>query len=188
MPDKNYIFGYGSLVSATDVERTLGHPPESLTETVVPGWVRDWSIILDNTSTIRRYETVPDRTVPKFVVILNLHLPRDGEVATNPNGVLFPVTDDEMRKMDERENHYQRVDITDYVDNKPQGHVYAYVGMEKYIATPALRKQSILPGSYRELVEKGFLSFGDASLQKFRISTIAPDVPEKPTVHTSNVQ
>ena len=187
MPDKNYIFGYGSLVSAKDVERTLGHQPESLTETVVRGWVRDCSMILDNTSTIRRYETIPDRTVPRFVAILNIHLPQEGEDATDPNGVLFPVTDDEMRKMDERENHYQRVDITDYVDNKPQGRVYAYVGIEKYLETPALRKKSVLPGSYRELVEKGFVSFGEESLAKFRLSTVASDIPEIATVHTSNV-
>lgn len=187
MEQKQYIFGYGSLVSAKDIDRTLGHPPESLEQTTLIGWVRDWSIILDNTKTTRRYETLPDREVPNFVTILNIHMPRDGESPSNPNGVLFPVTNEEMQKMDDRETHYSRIEVTQNLTYKPDGKVYAYVGLSENLETPALRSKAILPQSYRELVEAGFLSFGSESLEQFLDSTVVSDVPEIPTVHTSNI-
>lgn len=183
----HYIFGYGSLVSAKDIERTLGHPPETLEQSTLRGWVRDWSIILDNSTTTRRYETLPEREVPNFVAILNIHIPREGELATNPNGVLFPVSEDEMQKMDDRETHYSRIEVTQNLTYKPDGKVYAYVGLSENLETPALRSKAILPQSYRELVEAGFLSFGSESLEQFRDSTVVSDVPEIPTVHTSNI-
>ena len=184
---QNYIFGYGSLVSAQDVERTLGHPPQSLIPTTLNGWVRDWSIILDNTTTTRRYETLPERTVPHFVAILNIHQPRSGENATNPNGVLFPVSDEEMSKMDSREKHYHRIDVTADIIDKPDGKVYTYVGMDEFLETPALRQQAVLPKSYLDLVEQGFQTFGQDSLNRFRASTIKSEAPIQPTIHTSNV-
>lgn len=187
MDHKQFIFGYGSLVSAKDIERTLGHPPETLELSTLRGWVRDWSIILDNSTTTRRYETLPKREVPNFVAILNIRIPRVGELATNPNGVLFPVSDTEMQKMDDREKHYSRIEITEHLTYKPDGKVYAYVGLPKYMETPALRLKAILPKSYRDLVENGFSSFGNNSLEKFRESTVASDVPVIATIHTSNV-
>jgi len=184
---KQYIFGYGSLVSAKDIERTLSHPPASLEQTTLMGWVRDWSLILDNTTTTRRYETVPKGKVPNFVVALNIHTPVDREQATNPNGLLFPVTDEEIRKMDQRETHYYRVEVTQQITYKPDGKVYAYVGLSEHLGTPGLRSKAILPNSYRKLVEAGFSTFGKDSLEKFKRSTLASNVPEIPTIHTSNV-
>ena len=187
MGQNKYIFGYGSLVSAKDIARTLGHPPASLELTTLMGWVRDWSVILNNTTTIRRYETVPDRNVPNFVSILNIRTPRNNEEATNPNGVLFPVKDEELEKIDNRETHYQRIDVTKHLTYKPDGVVYAYIGLPEYLETSALRSKVILPKSYRELVESGFLSFGPDSLEKFRASTVVSKASEIPTIHTSNV-
>lgn len=187
MGQKKYIFGYGSLVSAQDIERTLGHPPESLEQVTLTGWVRDWGIILNNSTTNRHYETLPERKVPSFVAILNIHKPRNGERETNPNGVLFPVTDQEMQKMDERESHYRRIEITEGLTYKPDGKVYTYVGLSKYLETPSLRLKTIVPKSYRELVEASFSSFGEESLARFRATTVSSNVPEIPTIHTSNV-
>ena len=182
--NKSYIFGYGSLVSRDSIAHTLKRDPGKLYPATLKGWLRDWSIVLDNATTIRRFELLPDRTVPKYVVALNIRKPNADEKATNPSGVLFEVSDEDIKNMDERENHYIRTDVTEDVSMDVKGRIYAYVGLTKF-ETLDQCKEAILPLSYLHLVEQGFNSMGDAD--NFRQTTIFPDVVSKDTLHTSTL-
>ncbi len=186
MTKKKYVFGYGSLVSAKDIERTLGHPPEELLPATLSGWIRDWSIVLDNTITTRRYE-LSNHQIPQYVAVLNIRKPLANENPTNPNGVLFAVSDEDIAKMDERESHYLRQNITDQIAEKIDGQIFAYVGMEEFLINQNLLQQAIVPQSYRLVVENGFASFSDQDLKQFRATTIPALVPELPTSHATSL-
>jgi len=184
---KNYIFGYGSLVSRESIQETLKHEPGPLHPATLKGWLRDWGIVLDNSSTIRRFELLPDRSVPRYVVALNVRKPRAGETATNPNGVLFEVSDQDIKNMDERENHYERINVTNDIDTDAVGNIYVYVGLEKYETLEECKDEVILPLSYLRLVERGFNSIGDTNAELFRRTTAFPDIESKETLHTSSL-
>jgi len=187
MADKKYIFGYGSLVSRPSITQTLQRDPGELHSATLSGWIRDWTVVLDNTSTIRRFELLPDRTVPKHVVALNVRRPRAGEEPTNPNGVIFEVSRDDIRRMDERENHYERIEITDELSLNLEGNIYTYVGLNKYETLAEHKNDAILPLSYLQLVEQGFGTISETEVETFNQTTLFPKIARKSTLHTSSL-
>lgn len=186
MSQRKYIFGYGSLVSRKSIKHTIGRDPGKLCIVELNGWVRDWGVVLDNLATIRRFELQPSRETPHYVAALNIRKPKENESPTNPNGVLFEVTDEDIAKMDNREDHYIRVDITTDIAEVAgfDERIYAYVGKEEFYAKENDKRNIILPGSYLKLVESNFDKEG---LKKFRETTISAPYPVLDTVHSSGV-
>ncbi len=187
MTNKKYIFGYGSLVSKNSIQQTIGRQPNTLHPAKLKGWVRDWRVILDNSTTTRRFELIPNHEIPKYVAALNIRKSGKNEQATNPNGVLFAVNDSELWQMDEREKHYHRVDITDDVLGLVPGKVFAYVGKDEFIAPPNDTRKIILPKSYLRLVQDNFELLGKDELTYFKQSTHWPDYSILPTIHSSEI-
>lgn len=186
MKKNKYIFGYGSLVSRRSIAQTFGRDPGELyPAATLNGWLREWSVMLDNTTTIRRFELLPNHQVPRFVGALNIRKPRSNEKATQPNGVLFEVTDEDIFKMDKRENHYTRREVTKDIIGSPGGIVFTYGGMREFCIPEKRKQEVILPKSYLDLVENGFSSISDAYLQTFRETTVPATIPIKESVHFS---
>jgi len=186
MNSKKYIFGYGSLISKKSIIHTIGKDPGELFQVELQGWIRDWSVVLDNTTTIRRFELLPGHTVPRYVAALNIRKSKNDELASNPNGVVFEVTDADLKKMDEREDHYARKDVTnDIVGISKDGiKIYAYVGKEEFCAQEYDEREVIVPQSYLSLVETNFTK---KELAKFRATTLSTHYPILPTVHSSGM-
>lgn len=180
---KKYIFGYGSLVCPDDVFRTLGRRVELVYPVRLNGWIRDWSVVIDNTvARHRRVELEDGQATSVYIAVLNIRRPNLGEQPTHPNGVLFEVTDEDLVKMDERESHYRRLDVTADVVNGSTGIIYTYSGLEKFLYTPQLKGQVVIPGPYHDLVAQGFTALGPEMHGTYGQSTLVSDLPIHPAV------
>ena len=112
------MFGYGSL------------PAE---EGGIPCRLRDhrrgWDVAMDNREVIPGYKVYVDPATgerpPVHVAYLSI-TPHAGE---HVDGYAFPVDDEELAALDERERNYDRRDVTDLVDDV-DGRVWTYVGSE----------------------------------------------------------
>lgn len=173
MSTKTYIFGYGSLVVPEDIFVTLGHRVKVMYPYVLQGWVRDWSAIIDTQRMTRRFR-LQDLTEPPYVAALNVRQPRDEEVATNPNGVLFEVSAADLALLDVRESHYRRVDVTEDVPDAPAGIIYTYTAAPECTWASPDDRSIIVPGSYCDLVGTGFVALGEAMHQGYVATTRLP--------------
>ena len=180
MSMKQYIFGYGSLVSVKDVARTLGRTPRFIYPAALKGWIREWGVVINNTETFNRCIRLADGSpAPGYIAVLNVRRPAAGERATHPNGVLFEVTEAELEKMDHRETHYTRLDVTSDVVNKPTGRVYVYTGNDRFLISRAAEAAIVIPGDYHDLVRQGFGSLSQTMLDEYLKSTLPSDL----TIH-----
>jgi hypothetical protein len=178
---KQYVFGYGSLVSPRQVAVTLGRQVDLIYPVELRDWVRDWSIVLENSSSPRCYE-LADGTVPENVACLTIRRPLKNEKATNPNGVLIEVTEEDILRLDDRERHYDRVDVTGQINGEHEGRVFTYVSRPQYSRMLSDFDDVILPGSYSEVVEQAFQDLGDDMYKNYVQSTLQPALPLHETV------
>ncbi len=131
------IFAYGSLISRPSMEASLGHKYEGpLHEVHLKGYERVWACVRPwndpragaaSTKKLDGYILRDSKRLPILgAAELNLFPSKEGRI----NGVLFLVTDEELRKFDEREWGYRRVDVTGKIEefNFRGGNVYAYEG------------------------------------------------------------
>ena len=109
------MFGYGSLAAEQ------GGVPCRLRE-----HRRGWGVAMDNRETIPGYKVYldPETGERPHVHVAYLSItPHPGE---HVDGCAFPVTDEELAALDERERNYERRDVTAQCDL--DGRVWAYVG------------------------------------------------------------
>jgi hypothetical protein len=112
---RQLVFGYGSL------------PAE---EGGIPCRLRDhrrgWDVAMDNREVVPGYKVYLDPETcerpPVHVAYLSI-TPHEGE---HVDGYVFPVTDEELTALDERERNYDRRDVSEHCDL--DGVVWAYVG------------------------------------------------------------
>lgn len=169
---KRYIFGYGSLVSPEDVARTLGRRPNMVYPVTLNGWIREWSVVIDNTIARHRCIRKADGSLlPGYIAVLNVRRPGPGEHPTNPNGVLFEVTEADLRRIDTRETHYRRVDVTRDVVNRPTGIIYTYSGLDRFLLG-SKHAQTAIPGHYHALVRQGFTALGPNMYETYLSTTL----------------
>lgn len=114
----DHVFGYGSLV------RLDGSPAR------MRGHRRTWGVAMDNARTIPGYKYYVDaRTGERpdvFVAFVDFEPANDGDAV---DGVIFPVTAEELDALDARERNYERVSVTSLVEPRPDGgRVWAYAG------------------------------------------------------------
>jgi hypothetical protein len=172
---KQYIFGYGSLVSPKDVFRTLGRRVELIYPVELHGWIRDWGIAVDITKTHRKFKLY--KGCPGYVAALNIRRPESGEHPTNPNGVLFEVTDEDLAKLDKREYCYERVDVTaDIIDPPANAIVYAYSGLDTYLLARKKGLEVVIVKLYQDIVTEGFTALGPSVYKKYVTTTSASDL------------
>ncbi len=171
MRRKQYIFGYGSLVSPEDVYRTLGRRVRLIYPVELRGWIRDWGVVVDITKTHRRFKL--DARCPTHIAALNIRRPEAGERPTNPNGVLFEVAKDDLVKLDRRESCYERVEVTeDIVDPPANSVIYAYTGLDTYLLAKCKGLEIAIPKPYQDIVVKGFTAMGPDIYETYRRSTL----------------
>lgn len=98
LPDQptNFIFGYGSLINSASRAVTAGAPIHAIPVRVSAafGYIRAWN----------------ERS-PSGFTALGLRRPEPGESPMTINGVLYPVTGDDMAAFDGREAGYVRLEV-----------------------------------------------------------------------------
>jgi hypothetical protein len=140
------IVGYGSLISLQSLEQSLGRKYECTTYQVhLGGYERAWAIV-------RSFNDPPpdseDKTRYEVHYLQdNTRIPIDGAAELNIypnekswlNAVLYVISGEDLLKLDRREWGYERVEVTDKVEEYrfKGGKVYAYVGILKGQGNPA---------------------------------------------------
>jgi hypothetical protein len=172
-PGRSGLFGYGSLLLRSSMERTLGRPyPDAPVVATVRGWRRTWDSIYPNT----RFYFEPsagERCYPANIVYLNIR--RDA--GTTLNGLIYVVSADDLANFDEREAVYDRVRIDDDLIEPAVagGSVYAYVGKPAFLLQGAVpRSEAAIRASYIKIVEDGLRDLGPAFRQQYDRSTDEP--------------
>jgi len=118
MPEgPKYVFGYGSLMHPESVFKTLPGLRGSSMELVpvrLKGFRRSWSAISHNRVGAR----TAGGKIPTFLSFMNIEKAQ-GDSAL---GVLVPVSKNDLRALDSREEFYVRLDITKSIEAINDGH------------------------------------------------------------------
>ena len=167
----DYVFGYGSLAG------------DLLAEVVVAqllGYRREFGVAANNSEEIagyKRYRVPDDESYPEvFVAFLDIVEEPGAEV----NGVLAPIDAEALADLDRRERNYDRADVTEAIENPPDGRVWAYVGSpdgRARLATGMADGTAVVQRSYLDHVKKGFRRLGEAEYERFLATTSVDGLP-----------
>lgn len=164
-----HVFGYGSLVAPQSVSRTLGRSldPTMMPVAVLRDYQRDWEIKIP--------VTFEDGYACDAMFLDVTVLP-----GFKVNGVLVPVTEEELAAITRREAQYDPVDVTSLIDTAVPvtGTVLVFRGRDEH------RRQhssipAVVPRRYRELVENAMSTRGTAFAAMFHDSTVPPTGSER---------
>jgi cation transport regulator ChaC len=179
-----HVFGYGSLTMPESVAVTLDRPVarDAMIPAELSGWRRSWNVGSDRNSHPERTVYNPDGSVFDGVVAA-LGLVREA-ADVRCNGAVFPVSPEDLARLDERERNYHRIDVSHLVTYGGKSDdciVFVYVPraeamerLEHALRAPALRPAAIRR-SYLEQTRAGFSLLGEPALRRFDADPI-PDI------------
>ena len=155
----DHVFGYASLV----MDGGPGRPAR------MRDVHRTWGVATDNTQGIPGYKMYllrSDGSRPEvFVAFLDL-LPAAGH---SVNGILRPVSGEELAELDRRERNYDRIDVTASIEPAP-GRVWAYLGSaegRERLRRARERSAAVVSRDYERKVLEGFRALGEAEFETF---------------------
>jgi len=168
-PDDQAIFGYGSLLSISSLERTLGRAYAGpFIPCSVLGWRRTWDVGMPNET---RYVMQQNEQVfPERILYLNVRRQPDSVV----NGVLFVISKHDLQSYDQREWIYNRVSVADALSGAEVhgGDVWLYEGKAEYILTPPDDwRRAAVRSSYLTIVNNGLSTLGPEFTREFWANT-----------------
>lgn len=164
-----YVFAYGSLVrdlaDGDQLARRAAHLRDHR---------RAWNVAMDNSVSLPGYKyylDAEDSSRPEvFVTFLNL-VPTPGH---RVNGILVPVSAEELVELDRRERNYARREVTTSIEQAAGGRVWSYFGKpeaSQRFATGLRAARAVIDESYLERVRAGFEALSDDALAEFERST-----------------
>jgi cation transport regulator ChaC len=168
------IFGYGSLISKTSFEYTLGRSlsDDEFSLDYLNGYARSWTLF----HKIKNYPKEKRLLMPlgkKYIVYLDI-TPMDN---SRIMGSIVNVSDQEILRFDNRERNYDRVEVTKILDNPPEEMtVYAYIGDEKHKTTLVPTSECVIVKEYIITIENGLESLDGSAKTDFWNSTIQTDI------------
>jgi cation transport regulator ChaC len=134
MCKSNFIFGYGSLVNAKNLQIYLNRSLKANFDfnlSSLEGYRRCWNIAMDNQIDLPGYKYYLEKDIgirPNgFVTFLNIRPSQCESIY----GILFRVYDEELQLLDERERNYKRIDVTNSIDATLEGRVWTYIGLNE---------------------------------------------------------
>jgi hypothetical protein len=166
------MIGYGSLMSKKSMERTLKRTYQDSVYLVhLEGYQRSWnaSRSVKNPEKDLFYARDKDTIQIHNIIALNI-IESDNEKI---NCVLFFITPEELAQFDIREKGYNRIDVTDKINEYGfiGGEVYVYKADKEHTYSYNLKENTVLPKGYFELVTKACDSIGVKFRQEFESST-----------------
>lgn len=165
------LVGYGSLMSRSSLERTLGRTYTGpFLQCTVRGWRRTWDAAVPN----RKFyaERVEGRITPRAILYLNV----TRDPPTTINGVIFVVNQEELAAYDQRESIYERVDVRADLDVEVEGGpIYMYV-CRPVFRLPHSRSpaDAAVRVTYLRLIEEGLAELDQEFRQQYEESTDIP--------------
>jgi len=182
MKEKNYIFGYGSLVNIEQLKKYLHKEDVFYTYTHLNNHQRVWNIAMDNSNTIQNYKYYLNNNKEReniFVTFLNIQKNRKSHI----NGILFEVDQTDLTKLDQRERNYNRINVTQDIQNKNiPGKIWTYIGTreaEERFQTGKKQQKSYINQNYINFVHESYKALGKDYFQDFLNSTKAQNLPQK---------
>ncbi|MEX0744184.1 MAG: gamma-glutamylcyclotransferase family protein [Phycisphaeraceae bacterium] len=154
-----YVFGYGSLLSPRSANRTLRRParPTDLQAVTLRGYRRVWNVV-----TRRQLD---DTGEPINAIVLGIEPAPDVAMV----GAIFPVNDEELARLDQRERHYDRMDVTDRISPAPAGRVLTYLPKPAAIQPP---DEAVVAQSYLDEIAAGCELLGEAFTRRYHETTV----------------
>lgn len=186
MTDRTWVFGYGSLVSPTSLGTTLGReirPGDGWAEATAHDWGRRWNYGIGHVRGLWTDDAGVDHELT--IVALGV-VAAAGEQA---NGIVVAVDPEELARLDHRERHYDRVDISDTVELRSDGgpgpgeRVVTYVPRPVAVDRYRLARDEGLAAveqRYWDLVDGAFAALGPDRHASYLATTPLPDVPVRP--------
>jgi hypothetical protein len=177
------MIGYGSLMSLQSMEQTLGHKyTDSAYQVHVVDCIRGWTYFrpindpqVTSTEGFKYYG---------FLLQNNDSIPFDGMVNLNigtkngsrMNCILYLITQEDLNKFDKREIGYQKVDVTDKIEeyNINGGKVYVYEHVPDQRESSFDGKSYILVKEYVDLITQACDTIGKDFRAEFDKSTTPP--------------
>jgi cation transport regulator ChaC len=140
--------------------RTLGRMPskEELIPARLEGWQRKWQLHIDGC-----YGENGDVCT---VVFLDITPAENGR---SMNGILLPVSDEELERLDQRERHYNRTDVTHLISPGVDGVVYTYIGKDDCNRPP---EGSFVMAYYEQVVADALELWGTEFAGEYHETTI----------------
>jgi hypothetical protein len=171
-PGEAVLFGYGSLLLQSSMERTFGRPYDRKPYVChVEGWRRTWNSLYPN----QRYyylDGAGGKIYPENILYLNI-----SRAAGMLNGLAYIIHDEDLPGFDKREAVYDRVDIREQLTDIEVrgGPAWAYTGKPPYLLTRQVSaREAAIRKGYIEIVEEGLKELGPAFTAEYRISTDPP--------------
>ncbi|GAA3219396.1 gamma-glutamylcyclotransferase family protein [Actinocorallia longicatena] len=154
MPE-TWVFAYGSLMAVDVMEGLLGRTPRPGTD-FAPGWLRGWrrtwEVCTDNTDPARKVTYLSPEAEHVRPRVQVLFLDASPSPGSRLDGMLLRVDPATLRRMDARERNYDRIDISEDVEDVgPEDKVWTYVGRKEQAARA---RAGIVAGSAR--IERGY--------------------------------
>jgi gamma-glutamylcyclotransferase (GGCT)/AIG2-like uncharacterized protein YtfP len=136
---------------------------------------------MDNSRDLPGYKYYLDASTGERPAVYVTFVDLAPDPACAVNGVVFPVEEEALAALDERERNYERREVTGRLSAAPSGsRLWAYFGR------PAARERfergrstgtAVVSRAYRDGVRNGFAQLGDGELCQFAASTDVPGVP-----------
>lgn len=111
------MFGYGSLPAEESGVACRLHDHEL-----------GWDVAMDNRELVPGYKVYVDPCTGARPAVEVAFLCITPEPGASVEGLVFPVSDEKLAVLDNRERNYVRRDVTQLVDADLGGRVWAYVG------------------------------------------------------------
>lgn len=168
------LFAYGSLVDPISAAATLGRQldPAELVLAVAPGGRRRFSVARDNLRSEKTF-ALADGTVPPTILGLNLE-PDAGAGAEAgaepPNGLLIPLDEGDLERLDRRELRYRRMPIAVEAAERCL-QAWTYTARAECFA-PSPPPGAVILRAYAEAIEAAFGRLGPGQLDRYRRTTL----------------
>jgi hypothetical protein len=178
------MVGYGSLMSLKSMESTLGHQYRDSSYLIhLKGFIRAWTSYRPLNDPIANNPKAPQ--FYGFILQNNDSIPFDGIVQLNVesqedskiNCILYLLSKVDLIKFDKREIGYERIDVTDKVEeyNIFGGKVYVYQQAPDYYDKTKLNLvKFILIEDYVNMITLACDEFGENFRIEFEKSTLQP--------------
>lgn len=149
-----YVAGYGSLIDANSRKSTIGETKAKIIIAKIRGLRRTWLAHERNNPNWRKFWIIKGTTQQIMPVFKPCYLDLTVDEKSELIAGLIPVTKEQIEALDERENGYVRVNVTNLVkDWKIELPVYTYYGRAT-CKIGILDKEAHIPIPYEVLCAK----------------------------------
>ncbi|GAB4528269.1 MAG: hypothetical protein Tsb0014_09490 [Pleurocapsa sp.] len=179
----NLVFGYGSLMNISNLQKYLGRnliPDLDFRFCHLHNFQRCWNIAMDNSLDLPNYkyyvEPKTGNRPAAFVTFLNV-CPIQSQAIM---GILFRVSEKELQNLDRRERNYRRIDATNLIDYSINGKAWVYIGLDEAQQRyqQGLQQSNVMIAQdYFNSVHHAYYLLGKEAFTNYLATTEKPRVP-----------